>query len=39
MAFLFRLLPPRPTFPGDMDEAEAEAMQRHSADWRDLLDR
>jgi uncharacterized protein len=39
VAFLYRLLPPRPTFPADMDPAEAEAMERHFAYWRDLMDR
>lgn len=39
MAFLYRLLPPRPTFAQDMDRAEAEAMERHTAYWQDLLDR
>jgi hypothetical protein len=39
MAFLIRLLPPRPTFPGDMTSAEAEVMERHSAYWRELLGR
>jgi hypothetical protein len=27
--FLYRLLPPRPTFPGDMTEAEGAIMQEH----------
>jgi uncharacterized protein len=39
MAFLYRLLPPRATFPQDMSPAEAEVMQRHVAYWQDLLDR
>jgi uncharacterized protein len=39
MAFLFRLLPPRPTFPQDMSPDEADAMQRHAGYWRDLLGR
>jgi uncharacterized protein len=39
MAFLIRLLPPRPTFPGDMTPAEAELMERHSAHWQDLMKR
>jgi uncharacterized protein len=39
MAFLYRLLPPRPTFPQDMSPDEADAMQRHAGYWRDLLDR
>lgn len=32
MAFLYRLLPPRPTFAGDMSAAEADLMQRHVDD-------
>jgi hypothetical protein len=39
VAFLYRLLPPRPTFARDMSSAEAEAMQRHVAYWQDLLNR
>jgi hypothetical protein len=39
MAFLYRLLPPRPTFAQDMSSAEAAVMQRHVADWQDLLNR
>ena len=39
MAFLYRMLPPRPTFPGDMSPEEGEAMQRHFAYWQDLLQR
>jgi hypothetical protein len=39
MAFLYRLLPPRPTFTQDMSPAEAETMERHVAYWQDLLER
>jgi hypothetical protein len=39
MAFLYRLLPPRPTFAQEMSSAEADVMQRHVAYWQDLLDR
>jgi hypothetical protein len=39
MDFLYRLLPPRPSFAGDMSPAEAEVMQRHVAYWEGLLDR
>ena len=39
MAFLYRLLPPRPTFAQDMGPAEADVMQRHVAYWQDLLSR
>jgi uncharacterized protein len=34
--FVFRLLGPRPTFPGDMTPDEAEVMGRHAAYWREL---
>jgi uncharacterized protein YciI len=39
VAFLYRLLPPRPTFAADMSPAEAEVMERHVAYWQDLLSR
>jgi uncharacterized protein YciI len=39
MAFLYRLLAPRPTFAQDLSPAEAEVMQRHVAYWQDLLQR
>ncbi len=39
MAFLYRLLPPRPTFAQDMSPAEADVMERHVAYWQDLLNR
>ena len=39
MAFLYRLLPPRPSFADDMDPGEADAMERHVATWQDLLNR
>jgi uncharacterized protein len=39
MAFLYRLLPPRPGFPQDMSPEEAEVMNRHLGYWQDLLDR
>lgn len=39
MAYLYRLLPPRPTFSGDMSPTEAEVMERHVAYWQDLLNR
>jgi uncharacterized protein len=39
MAFLYRLLPPRPSFAEDMSAEEAEVMERHGAYWQDLLDR
>jgi uncharacterized protein len=37
MAFLYRLQPPRPSFAQDMNDAEAEVMERHVAYWQDLL--
>ena len=38
MHFVYKLVPPRPTFALDMDETEAELMGRHAAYWRDQLD-
>jgi uncharacterized protein YciI len=35
--FLYKLIPPRPTFPADMTPAEAELMKGHSAYWRHLM--
>ncbi|NHC12464.1 YciI family protein [Motilibacter deserti] len=37
--FVYRLLPPRPGFAFDMSPAEAEAMERHSTYWQELLAR
>jgi hypothetical protein len=37
--FLFKLIPPRPTFMADMTPVEAKIMQEHLAYWRSLLDR
>jgi len=37
--FLFKLIPPRPTFAHDMKEAEAKLMQEHAAYWKGLMDR
>ncbi len=31
--FFFKLIPPRPTFPADMTEAEAAVMREHAAYW------
>jgi uncharacterized protein len=39
VAFLYRLLPPRPTFAEDMSPVEADVMERHVAYWQDLLNR
>ena len=36
--FFFKLVPPRPSFPQDMTEAEGELMKRHAAYWQSLLD-
>jgi uncharacterized protein YciI len=36
--YLYKLVPPRPTFPQDMDEAEAAIMQRHFAYWQERVD-
>jgi hypothetical protein len=37
--YFFRLLPPRPSFPGDMTPAEAGLMREHSAYWSGLMAR
>jgi uncharacterized protein len=37
--YLYKLVPPRPTFAADMTEAEASVMQRHVAYWTALRDR
>jgi uncharacterized protein YciI len=39
MYFLCKLIPPRPTFPGDMTAAERETMMKHVAYWKALLER
>jgi uncharacterized protein len=36
--FVYKLIAPRPTFPGDITAAEAEIMGRHSIYWRALLE-
>jgi len=36
--FLYKLVPPRPTFHQDMTEVEGKVMQEHGAYWRDLAD-
>jgi uncharacterized protein len=38
MHFVYKLVPPRPTFAVDMDHTEAELMAKHAAYWRDQLD-
>ncbi|HET6965485.1 MAG TPA: YciI family protein [Acidimicrobiales bacterium] len=37
--FVFRLVPPRPTFTSDMTDEERSAMGEHAAYWRDLMAR
>ena len=37
MAYLYRLLPPRPTYHLDMSPEEAEVMDDHGGYWMDLL--
>ena len=34
--FVYKLIPPRPTFHVDMTEAEAEIMREHAAYWQQL---
>lgn len=36
--YLYKLLPPRPTFPGDITPAEASKMKEHSAYWRTQME-
>lgn len=36
---VYRLHPPRPTFPADMTDTEAATMRAHIEYWSDLLDR
>ena len=36
--YLYRLVPPRPTFPADMTEFEAGAMAQHFGYWQHLVD-
>jgi uncharacterized protein YciI len=37
--FLFKLTPPRPTFPQDMTPVERDVMQAHSAYWSALANK
>lgn len=37
--FLMKLVPNRPTFPGDMTDAEREMMQRHAAYCESLVEK
>jgi uncharacterized protein len=36
--FVYKLVPPRPTFAMDMSETEAQLMGQHAAYWRDQMD-
>jgi hypothetical protein len=36
--FLYKLIPPRPTFVQDMTEAERKVMQEHATYWKGLVD-
>jgi uncharacterized protein YciI len=37
--FVYRLIPPRPTFAGDMNEAEMAIMAEHAEYWTELFDK
>ncbi len=37
--FVYKLIPPRPTFALDMSDAETKIMGEHAAYWQSLLDR
>ena len=37
--FLYKVIPPRPTFDRDMNEAEATIMGQHAAYWQDQIER
>ena len=37
--WVFRLIPPRPTFDQDMTDAEREIMGRHATYWREIAER
>jgi uncharacterized protein YciI len=37
--FVYKLIPPRPTFDQDMSEAEGEVMEKHFGYWQDVIDR
>jgi hypothetical protein len=36
--FIYKLIPPRPTFPADMTEAEGAIMQEHFGYWAGLIE-
>ena len=35
--FLFKLIPPRPSFPADMSEAEGAIMEAHFGYWAEVI--
>lgn len=37
--YLYRLIPPRPTFPGDMTDAESKIMEEHIAYWGQQIEK
>jgi hypothetical protein len=37
--YLYKVIPPRPTFAADMTETESAIMSGHVAYWTDLLDK
>ena len=37
--FLYKLIPPRPTFAVDMSETEKKVMQEHGVYWKGLVDK
>ncbi|HSH23584.1 MAG TPA: YciI family protein [Acidimicrobiales bacterium] len=37
--FIYRLIPPRPTFTSDMSDGERAAMGEHAASWTTLFER
>jgi uncharacterized protein YciI len=39
MHYVFRLLPPRPSFPADMTPEEAALMQAHMSYWGEMMQR
>jgi uncharacterized protein YciI len=36
--FVYKLIPPRPTFPGDASDAETAIMEQHFGYWRRLFE-
>jgi uncharacterized protein len=36
--FLYKLIPPRPTFPADLTEEEGAIMQEHFGYWAGLIE-